>query len=273
MIQFPNIDPEIFRIGPIAPRWYGLMYVLSFIAGYFIVKYWFKRDKIEISRDDLYDLVFMMILGVILGGRLGYVLFYNFEFYLQNPLEILNVMAGGMSFHGGFIGTILGMLYFVKKKNRRAADGIRITLYQISDVMVVAGALGIALGRIGNFINAELFGRVTNVSWCMYFPADPETCRHPSQIYESLLEGWLILAILWIVKSKNPKSGIASWLFVALYGVARFTAEFFRQPDAHIGFGLFGLTRGQFLTLPLIIVGVTMIVVCAKARGDLRQSR
>lgn len=273
MIQFPNIDPEIFRVGPIAPRWYGLMYVVSFIAGYYIVRYWFRRGKVDMSRDDLYDLAFVMILGVILGGRLGYVLFYNLEFYFRNPLEIMNVMAGGMSFHGGFIGMILGMLYFIKKKNRRAEGDSRLTLYAVSDVMVVAGALGIALGRIGNFINAELFGRATDVPWCMYFPADPQTCRHPSQLYESFLEGWLVLAILWIVKSKNPRQGITSWLFVALYGTARFTVEFFRQPDAHIGFEIFGLTRGQILTAPLIIAGVIMIAVLAQARGDQRETR
>lgn len=265
MIQFPNIDPEIFRVGPIAPRWYGLMYVISFVAGYYIIRYWLKRDKIEMSRDDLYDLAFAMILGVILGGRLGYVLLYNLEFYLRNPLEILNVMAGGMSFHGGFVGAILGITYFIKKKG--------LEWYAISDVMVIAGALGIALGRIGNFLNAELFGRIGSVPWCMYFPSDPEACRHPSQLYESFLEGWLTFAILWVVKSKNPKSGMTSWLFVALYGAARFTVEFFRQPDAHIGFEMLGLTRGQLLTLPMIIAGIVMLVVLHSKRVDQTKSR
>lgn len=256
LMQYPNISPEIFRLGPIAPRWYGLMYVISFILSALIINYWIKRDKLDIKREDFYDLLLYGLLGVIIGGRLFYVLFYNLPYFLENPLQIINVTAGGMSFHGGLLGVILGLVYFVRRK--------KIQLYKISDILVICGALGIGFGRIGNFINAELYGRITSLPWCIYFPSDPQNCRHPSQLYESFFEGFLMFAILWFIKTKNPRPGVISWLYIALYGVARFLIEFARAPDPQIGFEIMGLTRGQLFCIPMIIIG---IIFFAKSVG------
>lgn len=251
-MEYPNISREIFRLGPIAPRWYGLMYVISFILGAIIIHYWIKRDKLGLTKEDFYDLLLYGILGVIIGGRLGYVIFYNFSYFFENPLQIFNVISGGMSFHGGLVGVILGVLYFVWKK--------KVHIYKISDILVIAGALGLFFGRIGNFINTELYGRITSVPWCMHFPTDPENCRHPSQLYESLTEGLLLFIVLWIVKSKVSRKGVVTWLYITLYGTVRFLIEFVREPDIHIGFGFFGLTRGQLFSLPMILIGLTMLV-------------
>lgn len=255
MLQHPNIDPVILSIGPIEPRWYGLMYIVAFAVGWFILKKYNQKDHLHLSKDDLLDLTLFMLLGVVIGGRLGYIWFYNFSYFWNNPAEIFAVWNGGMSFHGGLLGCLVTVLYFAYTR--------KVNFYKVGDILVVPGALGIALVRMGNFINGELFGRATDVAWCMQFPAriDPtQVCRHPSQIYEMLLEGVLLLLILLYIKRKKPTVGIATWTFVAGYGLLRTFAEFFREPDMQIGLYFGWISQGQLLSFPLFLLGLTMII-------------
>jgi phosphatidylglycerol:prolipoprotein diacylglycerol transferase len=246
-IQFPHIDPVFLNLGRIQLRWYGLMYMISFIIGYFLLKGLVKQKRLKLSADDLYDLLFYIIIGVMVGGRIGYVLFYDLRGYLQTPLDILKIWQGGMSFHGGFIGVILALLYVTKKKGW--------AFWEIGDLISVGVPIGLGLGRIGNFINGELFGRPTTLPWGIVFPEGGEMPRHPSQLYEALLEGLVLFVILrWLFK-KNYQPGTVSWGLIAFYGLFRFLVEFVREPDAQIGFDLGPFTRGQLLTLPLLVVG------------------
>lgn len=255
MLLHPNIDPVIFSLGPIEPRWYGLMYILAFALGWFILKRYNQKDALHLSKDDLLDLTLFVLLGVVIGGRLGYIWFYNFSYFWQNPAEIFAVWHGGMSFHGGLLGTLVMLLYFAHSR--------KVNFYKISDIVVIPGALGIALVRFGNFINGELFGRASDLPWCMQFPAhiDPSgICRHPSQIYEMLLEGVLLLLVLLYLKKKKPTVGITTWCFVMGYGLLRTFAEFFREPDAQIGLYFGWISQGQILSFPLFILGLAMII-------------
>ena len=206
-----------------------------------------RFKKLEFRTDALYDLLFFILIGVILGGRLGYVLFYNFGYYLQDPFAILKVWEGGMSFHGGLIGSIIAILLFCINRQK--------TLYDITDLLAIATPIGLGLGRLGNFINAELYGRITDVPWCMQFPT-ALGCRHPSQLYEFLLEGVLLFIILWWMKERRYPKGFLSYTFVAFYGLFRFMVEFFREPDEHLGFLLEWVTMGQILSIPMILLGV-----------------
>ena len=263
-IPFPNIDPVFFQIGPVQLRWYGLMYMLSFIIGYFLLKRNAKRRKMELTTDDLYDLLFFLILGVMVGGRLGYVLFYDLPAYISDPASIFKIWQGGMSFHGGFIGVILATLYICRKK--------KWNFWQIADVASVAVPVGLGLGRIGNFINGELFGRPTAMSWGMVFPQGGDMPRHPSQLYEAGLEGVALFLILRWLFSKNYYPGTVFWGLVGFYGLFRFLLEFVREPDAHIGFDLGPLTRGHLLTLPMLLVGISLMITYAR-RHRPEQSR
>jgi phosphatidylglycerol:prolipoprotein diacylglycerol transferase len=252
-IKFPDIKPVLFEIGPISVRWYGLMYMASFIIGYFLLKRAAKRRKLDLSTDDLYDLLFLLILGVMVGGRLGYVLFYDFSAYVKDPISILKIWKGGMSFHGGFIGVVLAAMYYAKKKKR--------SFWEIADLVCVAAPIGLGLGRIGNFINGELYGRPTTLPWGMIFP-DPlagSTPRHPSQLYEAILEGLVLFIILRWLYNRNYRSGVVFWGLVGFYGLMRFLVEFVRQPDQHIGLDLGPLTRGQLLSLPMMVIGLVMM--------------
>jgi phosphatidylglycerol:prolipoprotein diacylglycerol transferase len=255
-IKFPNIDPVFLRLGPVQLRWYGLMYMLSFIIGYFLLRRYSKEKQLELSTDDLYDLLFFLILGVMIGGRLGYVLFYDLRSYLNNPWDIFAIWQGGMSFHGGFVGVILATLYITKRR--------KWNFWQIADLVCVVVPVGLGLGRIGNFINGELFGRPSTLPWAMVFPEGGPMPRHPSQLYEALLEGLVLFVILrWLYK-KNFYPGTVFWGLVGFYGLFRFLVEFVREPDAHIGFDLGPFTRGQLLTLPMLVVGLTMMVIYAR---------
>jgi phosphatidylglycerol:prolipoprotein diacylglycerol transferase len=254
-MQYPKIDPVFFHLGPLEFRWYGLMYVLSFVATYFLVKVGAKRKNIPLTKDDLADLVFYLALGVILGGRVGYMLFYNFFYYLDHPLKIFAIWEGGMSFHGGFIGTVLSGCYFAWKK--------KIGFFRLADLCVVAAPIGLCLGRIGNFINGELYGRVTTVSWGMIFPGGGNLPRHPSQLYEAILEGPVIFTVLWLLQSrKKLPAGVILWSFVSLYGVFRFLVEFTREPDAQLGYFWGVFSMGQLLSFPMFLFGLAMIWLC-----------
>jgi len=255
-IPYPRIDPVFLRIGPVQLRWYGLMYMLSFIISYFVLKRFAKFRKLNLSTDDLYDLLFYLIIGVMVGGRLGYVLFYDLPSYMRDPLSIFAIWQGGMSFHGGFIGVIAAAWIACYKKGWNFWD--------IADLACVAVPIGLGLGRIGNFINGELYGRPTSVPWAMVFPDGGAETRHPSQLYEALLEGLVLFLILrWIYK-KNFFRGTVFWALVGFYGLFRFMVEFVREPDAQIGFDLGPFTRGQLLTFPMLVIGLTFMLIYAR---------
>jgi phosphatidylglycerol---prolipoprotein diacylglyceryl transferase len=255
-LQFPNIDPVFLHLGPVQLRWYGLMYMISFIAGYFMLKRLAKRKKLAVSTDDLYDLLFFLILGVMIGGRLGYVLFYDFGSYIQRPIEILYIWQGGMSFHGGFVGVILAVLLLCKRRGWN--------FWEISDLVCAVAPIGLGLVRLGNFINGELYGRPTTLPWGMIFPAGGDVVRHPSQIYEALLEGLILFLIVQWLYRKNLYPGTVTWALIGFYGVFRFLVEFVREPDAHIQFDLGPFTRGQLLTFPMLVIGLAMMVIFSR---------
>lgn len=252
MIAYPEIDPIIFRVGPLAVRWYGMMYLLGFVAGYIIIRRLARLRNLPLEGEKLSDLLFYAVLGVILGGRLGYVLFYNLSFYLQHPLQIFAVWEGGMSFHGGMLGVIAAASMFCLRQD--------LPLLLTGDVMVTAATVGLGLGRIGNFINGELYGRVTDLPWGMVFPGAGALPRHPSQLYEAFLEGAVLFSILWWLNRRRVAAGVPFFTFFLLYGVFRFTIEFFRQPDAHLGFLWGGATMGQLLSLPMVLLGLAGVL-------------
>lgn len=237
----------MFEIGPLKAHWYGFMYALAFIFGYLFLNYSAigKRLKLTSGQKDI--LAAAVILGVLLGGRIGYILFYNLPFYLENPLKILAVWEGGMSMHGGVIGVILALLIFGRK--------FKTGLLRLGDVITTIVPLGVMLVRIGNFINGELYGRTAD-SFCLHFPADPDNCRYPSQLLQAALEGFLLFVILYITGKKTEKTGVVSGLFLVLYGVFRIFAEFFREPDPQIGFLWNIITMGQLLSGLMIMGGV-----------------
>jgi phosphatidylglycerol:prolipoprotein diacylglycerol transferase len=252
-LPYPNIDPVFLRIGPVQLRWYGLMYMLSFIIGFFAMRRLAKYRKLHMSNDDLYDLLFYLILGVMIGGRLGYVLFYDLSNYLRDPLSIFAIWQGGMSFHGGFLGMIPAAWYISRKRGWKFLD--------IADLVSAVAPIGLGLGRIGNFINGELYGRPTNVAWAMVFPEGGPTPRHPSQLYEALLEGLLLFLVLqWLYRKKFYR-GTVFWALLAFYGLFRFLVEFVREPDSQLGYVLGPFTRGQELTFPMLIIGGIMMII------------
>src|SRR3989338_7841042 len=253
---FQNINPVLLQLGPLQIRNYGLFYALGFVIAYFLIYYLAKRKALPITQDDVADLILYLLVGVVAGSRIIYVLFYNFLYYIKNPFEIIAVWHGGLSFHGGLAGAIIAAYYFCRKK--------KVEFYDIADITVVPVALGLALGRIGNFINAELYGRITDVSWCVdysnnqYVKDLPPGCRHPSQVYESL-KNFFIFAALWLIKDRTLPKGFMFWTFVTLYGLLRTMVEFFRSPDEQLGFVLGTLTMGQLLSIPLFLIGAYML--------------
>ncbi len=247
-----NLNPIFFQWGPIRLSWYGLMYVLGFLASYLLVRYQIKKKDFGITRSEVEDLYFYLILALIIGARLGYVLFYDLKAYLDKPFEILAVWHGGMSFHGGLIGLLLAALLFCRRRKK--------SFWKIADLIIVTAPIGLGLGRIGNFINGELYGRATQVPWAMIFPKGGPVLRHPSQLYESALEGGVLFFILWFMKDKDlPRGGLFS-LFLTLYGGFRFFVEFFREPDVQLGFILGPFTMGQILSSFMIVGGIILFV-------------
>ncbi|MBK9161699.1 MAG: prolipoprotein diacylglyceryl transferase [Nitrosomonadales bacterium] len=253
MLVHPQFDPVALQLGPLAIHWYGLMYLAGFLT--FL---WLGRKRIAILGDSrldarkLDDLLFYGVLGVILGGRLGYILFYKFSYYAAHPLDIFAVWQGGMSFHGGFLGVLVAMAWFAHKHDMR--------WLQLTDFIAPLVPPGLAFGRLGNFINGELWGRPTDAAWGMVFPQVDDVARHPSQLYEFALEGVLLFMLLWWYARKPRPVGVISGLFLAGYGSFRFLVEFTREPDDFLGLLSFGMSMGQWLSLPMAIIGVLMLL-------------
>lgn len=252
MLIHPQIDPIAISIGPLAVRWYGLMYLIGFGAAFLLARSRIKRGMGgNISYEIFDDLFFFSVLGVVLGGRLGYVLFYKPAYYFSHPLDIPFVWHGGMSFHGGFLGVLLAMWYIARKH--------RIRWLEITDFIAPLTPLALAAGRIGNFINGELWGRVTDVPWGMVFRGAGALPRHPSQLYQFALEGMLLFVILWLYSARTRPRGAVSAVFLIGYGGLRFCAEYFREPDDFLGLLAFNLSMGQWLSLPMMLAGIAML--------------
>jgi len=251
MLNYPIINPTIINIGPLQIRWYGVMYILAFLASYFLVRYQIRKKRLNIDINTVNDLFLFLIIGLIIGARLGYVIFYNLPFYLSHPLKLFAIWEGGMSFHGGLIGIIFSGLIYIKKH--------RVDFWAIADLIVVTAPIGLGLGRLGNFINAELYGRVTNVPWGMIFPTGGDLPRHPSQLYQFFLEGILLFLILWWIKDFSFKKGTLFCLFLLLYSSFRFFVEFFREPDPQLGLIFSFITMGQILSIFMGISGLILL--------------
>ncbi|MFA5985345.1 MAG: prolipoprotein diacylglyceryl transferase [Methylococcaceae bacterium] len=252
MLNYPHIDPVAISLGPLKVHWYGLMYLTGFLAVYLIGQKRAEKPWSPITPEAVEDLVTYGALGVILGGRIGYVLFYNFSVFLSDPISLFKIWEGGMSFHGGMLGVFVAMWFLTKKYN--------CTVLQLTDFIAPLAPIGLGAGRIGNFINAELWGRTTDVPWAMVFPNGGSLPRHPSQLYEAFLEGFVLFVILWLYTKKPRPSMSVTGLALFCYGCFRFFVEFYRMPDAHLGFiALDWVTMGQILSTPMILVGALMV--------------
>ncbi|WP_455204933.1 prolipoprotein diacylglyceryl transferase [Kaarinaea lacus] len=255
MLTFPEFDPVAVHIGPLKVHWYGLMYLVGFLGGWWLGMVRAKKPNSGWTPEQISDMLFYVALGVVLGGRIGYTLFYALDKFISDPLMLFRVWEGGMSFHGGFLGVIVAMLLFKRKHHK--------TFFGVMDFIAPLVTIGLGAGRLGNFINGELWGRTTDVPWGMVFPHAGLEPRHPSQLYQFLLEGLLLFLILWFFSAKPRPRMAVSGLFALCYGLFRFFVEFFRQPDAHMGDGgfiAFGwLTMGQLLSLPMVLLGVGLL--------------
>ncbi|AWF82941.1 prolipoprotein diacylglyceryl transferase [Microbulbifer sp. A4B17] len=254
MLTYPEIDPVAFAIGPLKVHWYGLMYLAGFVAAWWLALRRSAKPWSPVIKSEVEDLILYCAIGVVIGGRLGYMFFYNFSQLLEDPISLIRLWEGGMSFHGGLIGVMLATALYARK--------IGTTFPALIDFVAPLVPIGLGLGRIGNFIGQELWGRETEGPWGMVFPKDPDLLvRHPSQLYQAFLEGLVLFALLWWFSSKPRPRLAVGGMFVMLYGVFRFLVEFVREPDGHIGFDLFGwMTRGQLLSLPMIIAGIALLV-------------
>ncbi|MEY8213136.1 MAG: prolipoprotein diacylglyceryl transferase [Colwellia sp.] len=251
-LQFPVIDPIIFSVGPVALRWYGMMYLVGFLAAMFIANKAADKSQGVWTRDQVSDLLFYSFLGVILGGRIGYVFFYQWGYFLENPVYLFQIWQGGMSFHGGLIGVIIAIYIFAQKTHK--------SFLTVGDFVAPLVPIGLGMGRLGNFINAELWGRQTDVPWAIVFPTDSlQVPRHPSQLYEFFLEGVVLFGILYFITRKPRSLGLASGTFLIGYGIFRTIIEFFREPDAHLGLYFSFISKGQILSIPMILGGVLVI--------------
>src|SRR5579864_6929769 len=262
LIKFPVFDPIAISFGPFAIRWYALAYICGIVIGWIYARSLLKNEKLwggpaPISLLQLDDFILWVTIGIILGGRTGFVQFYNLPFFIQNPLEIFELWKGGMSFHGGFMGCVIAVIWFARKNN--------VPILSLGDITTAVGPIGLFLGRIANFINSELWGRLADpdLPWAMIFPNGGPLPRHPSQLYEAGMEGVLLFTILAIMirlgALKRP--GLILGSFIAFYGLARITGELFREPDPQLGFLWHGLTMGMLLSAPMVIAGVVIIVV------------
>ncbi|MBI4183362.1 MAG: prolipoprotein diacylglyceryl transferase [Proteobacteria bacterium] len=260
-LPFPAIDPVLVHLGPLAIRWYSLAYIVGLVAGWRYVRRLASWEPKAMAPAQADDFLVWATLGVILGGRFGYVLFYNPGFYLANPGKALALWEGGMSFHGGLVGVIVALAAFARRHG--------LSFLAISDRVACATPIGLFLGRLANFINSELFGRVTDLPWAMVFPRGGPLPRHPSQIYEAALEGVvLFLLLLWLcrIERLRARTGTLSGAFLAAYGLLRFLVEFVREPDPQLGFLFAGATMGQVLSLPMLAVGLALIWLARGAR-------
>ncbi|WNL45294.1 prolipoprotein diacylglyceryl transferase [Dyella sp. BiH032] len=254
------IDPVAFRLGPVAIHWYGLMYLGGFLGAWLLAEYRRRRGRLPVSRDAVGDLAFYAMMGVIVGGRVGYMLFYtDIHWIWTDPLALFRVWDGGMSFHGGLLGVLAAGLWWSRRH--------QLPFFDTVDFVAPLVPIGLGLGRLGNFINGELWGKPGDVPWAMIFPNAPDRLpRHPSQLYEMLLEGVVMFTVLWLVSLKPRPRYLVSGLFALMYGCFRFAVEFVRLPDPQLGYLAFGwLTMGQILSLPLIIVGLVLLFMSRKA--------
>ncbi|HJU19100.1 MAG TPA: prolipoprotein diacylglyceryl transferase [Stellaceae bacterium] len=254
VIPFPAIDPVAVSFGPFAIRWYALAYIAGLLIGWRYCLSLAKRVPHLVRPRDVDDFLVWATLGVVLGGRIGYVLFYNFDYYAAHPWQTLEVWHGGMSFHGGAIGVTLAILLYARAR--------QIPIPAFSDIIVEAVPIGLFFGRIANFINGELFGRPTHVPWAMVFPMGGAVPRHPSQLYEAFCEGILLFLLLFVAERLGwrRRPGLVTGLFLAGYAVARMSGELFRQPDPQLGYLIFGMTMGQLLSIPLLLAGIALIL-------------
>jgi phosphatidylglycerol:prolipoprotein diacylglycerol transferase len=254
MLAFPNFDPVALRLGPLAVRWYGLMYLFGFGIAYLVVRWRLKRTSPVFGAEQVQGFMFWALFGLFVGARLGEILFYHWtewDYFLKNPLEIIAVWHGGMSFHGGFLGALAGVLIYLRRN--------RLPFLAPADAVCLAAPLALMLGRLGNFINGELYGRVTTLPWGMVFPHGGPLPRHPSQLYELLGEGPLLFGLLWLLKDRLPSGGLVA-AFVLGYSLIRFLVEFVREPDSWLGILALGLTMGQWLSLVMALAGGAVVL-------------
>ncbi len=259
-IAFPAIDPVLVEFGPLAIRWYALAWIAGLLLGWRYIVHLVRRDPRGIDAVAIDDFLVWATIGAVLGGRLGYVLFYQPGHFLSHPIEIVKIWQGGMSFHGGLIGVIAAMVLFAGKRGLPAMT--------LTDLVACAAPIGLFFGRIANFINAELYGRPADVPWAVIFPNGGPVPRHPSQLYESLLEGALLFVVLWLLRRYGralDRPGLLSGVMLLGYALARSVAELFREPDAHLGFLVGGTTMGQLLSAPMILLGVALVVVALRS--------
>ena len=251
MLTAPDIDPVAIAIGPIKIHWYGLMYVIGFVAVWWLGSRSAKQPHSGWTEAQLSDVIFYGVLGILLGGRLGYVLFYKLPYYLDNPLDIFKIWQGGMAFHGALLGVVVAVWWCGRKYRK--------PFFAITDFVAPWAPIGLGLGRIGNFINQELWGRVTDLPWGMVFRNAGDLPRHPSQLYQAALEGAALFVILWLYTRKRRPLGAVSGLFLVCYGLFRFLVEFVREPDAHLGFVFGPFTMGQLLSVPMVLIGIAIV--------------
>ena len=257
MLHYPQFDPIAFRLGPLAVHWYGLMYLVGFSLAWLLGRWRIKHGKSSLAPRDLEDIIFFGVLGAVLGGRLGYVLFYKPAYYLSHPLEIFYLWEGGMAFHGGLLGVAIALALFARKRS--------MGFLEVGDNVAPLIPLGLAAGRLGNFINGELWGRPTDLPWGMVFPqAGDGIARHPSQLYQMGLEGLALFVLVWCFAHRPRPAGQVTAVFLMGYGAFRFLAEFTREPDGFLGLLAAGLSMGQWLSLPMVLAGAVLFVISGK---------
>ncbi len=262
MLQHPQFDPVAIAIGPLKIHWYGLTYLVGFVAGWWLGRLRARKPGSPFNEEQLSDLLFYLALGVILGGRFGYVIFYNFSSFLADPLWLFRVWEGGMSFHGGLLGVMLAMWWYGRK--------VGVGFWRTADFVAPLVPVGLGAGRIGNFINGELWGKPTDVPWGMVFPNAPDAlARHPSQLYQFALEGVALFLILWWFSARPRPRMAVSGMFLVFYGLFRFLVEFVRQPDPQLGYLAFDwLTMGQVLSAPMILAGAGLVFIAYRRHSQ-----